>query len=439
MTTSPTRVVIIGAGYTGIWAYKFLKARLGRKLTAGEVAVTVIASKNYHSFHGWTAESITGIISIPNRQSPVRPIYTGQTFLQATVVGVNLDQKTVSAQILSSQRVEEVPFDYLLLANGSYDNMESVPGLHDYGYTVKAHGGVATTRNQLIRVLEVGNALPAGEEQDQWMTVVVGGGGIAGVEFSANIAEMYQAYKKFYPILQRRKPRIVLIHSGAELLPVLRPKFNRLADYCTRALADYGVEVILNTRISQVTAQGAQLSNGQFIPSKTVLSTVGQRLTVLPGTEAFERTPKGQILTDEFLHVKGQSHVWASGDTAYVMRINGEVAPTNALWAIMEGKWAGENIAYTILGKQLKPFSYPGLGQVASVGVGKGAAEVYGVQFTGWLGWLIRLGFFLYFQPSRQQALRILADWLTLAFLGRQMTIATEWQREPENTHELAR
>ena len=432
MEKTPIRVVIIGAGYTGIWAFKFLQARLGNKLKNGDVKVTVIAPKNYHSFHGWTAESITGIIAINNRQSPIRRIFQGQEVLQANVVHVDVEKKFVSAQFLSDKRIEDVAFDHLVIANGSYDNMESVKGLHDYGYTVKAPGGVSATRNQLLHIIETADALDAGPEQDKWMTVVVAGGGFAGVEFSSAIAEMYEDYKKFYSVLQRRKVKVVLVHSGDSLLPVLRPRYEKLAEYCTRELEKYGVEMRFNTRISEVQADGVLLSNGEFIPSKTVLSTVGQRLTVLSGTETLPRTDKGLIITDEFLHVKGQSNIWAGGDAAQVMHKDGYPCPSNALWAVIEGKWVGENIAYSILGKKLKPFTYRGLGQAASMGVGKGASELYTVQLTGWIGWFARFFFFLYFQPSRRQAVRIFGDWMSLAFLGRYMSISSEWQRQPE-------
>lgn len=436
MSDSPIHVVIIGGGYTGLWGFKFLKARLGRKLKSGDVKVTVIAPKSYHSFHGWTAESMTGIISIANRQSPLRRILKGQNVLQAYVTGVDMDARQVSIKYVSDGRIEDLPYDHLLIANGSYDNMESVSGLRDSGFTVKAPGGVEATRNQLIRIIETADSMPAGEERDKWMTIVVAGGGFSGVEFSSNIAEMYEVFAKFYPILQERKVQIHLVHSGDKLLPVLRPKYDKLADYCTKEIEKYGIKIHLNTRLDKVTDDEAILSNGEVIKTKTVLSTIGQRLTILAGTEALPRTENHLIITDEFLRVQGYENVWTGGDTARVMHISGEPCPANALWAIMHGKWAGENIARTILGKPRKKFTYRGLGQAASMGVGKGASELYTMQLTGWIGWFARFFFFLYFQPSRRQAVRVLGDWLTLSFLGRYMSLSTKFERRSELSKE---
>lgn len=431
----PTRIVIVGGGYTGIWGFKFARRGLRKQMRNGNVEVTVISPKSYHSFHGWTAEALTGVISIPNRQSPLRRIFKGHTLLHASAENIDLDQQTVTIRYISDGRMEDIPYDHLLIANGSYDNMESVTGLQEFGWTVKASGGVRATRNQFIRAIEMGDSLPEGEERDKWMTVVIGGGGFAGVEIAAAIAEMYEGYEKFYNVLKSQKMRIVLVHSGDALLPVIRPRYDRMADYCARELEKYGVDIRYNTRLEEVTADGAILSDGTFIPSYTVVCTVGQRCTVFPGTEALPRTDKGLIITDEFLRVEGYDNVWTGGDAAQVPYIKGGTCPANALWAIMHGVWAGQNIARTIKGQTLKKFTYRGLGQAASMGVGKGAVELYNMQFTGWFGWLLRLGFFLYFQPSRRQAVRIFGDWLTLGILGRYMSLSSEWRRDERKQH----
>lgn len=424
-----TRVVIIGGGYTGVWGFKLAKQHLGRLIKQGEAKITIISPKTYHSFHGWTAEALTGIISIANRQSPLRRIFAGHDFRVATAESVDLARKVVKIRYLSDGREEEVPYDHLLLANGSYDNMESIDGLAQYGWSVKAQGGVSATRNQLLRLMDTADSLQAGVERDAWMTVVVAGGGFAGVEISSNIAEMFEASKRYYPVLQQKKVRIVLVHSGDKLLPVMRPTYDRFADYCTKQIENYGIEIHYNTKVQSVSAEGATLSNGTFIPSKTVICTLGQRAAVFPGTESLPRNAKGLLITDEYLRVKGAENVWSGGDAAEVPFIKGGSCPSNALWAIKHGVWVGQNIAHTIRGKSLYKFTYRGLGQAASMGVGKGASELYGRQFTGWMGWILRFFFFLYFQPSPRQAVRVFGDWLTLGILGRYMSQSSEWQR----------
>ena len=120
--------------------------------------------------------------------------------------------------------------------------------------------------------------------------------------------------------------------------------------------------------------------------------------------------------------MEGRPNVWVGGDVAHCVHPRtGEPCPSNALWAIKHGEHAGLNVARTLLGEPLRPFSYPGLGQAASLGIGRGITELYGYQFTGWVAWTMRLALFEYFMPSRKQALRVALEWMTLPFLGRHL------------------
>jgi NADH dehydrogenase len=426
-----TRVVIIGAGYTGILGFQSLRSEASRLLRNGDVKVTVICPKSYHSFHGWTAEALTGIISVGNRQSNLRTVFGEQELIPGSAEHVDLTARVVTVRSKDG-RTRAVPYDHLLLANGSYDNMEIIPGLVEYGYSVKVQGGVQATRNAILQALELAGAMPKGAARDRELTFVIAGGGFAGVEISTALAEMFEKARRRYPVLREQKPRVVLVHSGQQLIADLRPRYDRLADYCTKHLKRYGIDLKLAQRLTEVNAAGARLSNGELIPSSTVICTVGQRLTVFPGTEALPRTADGLLIADEYLRVKGHENVWTGGDAAQVMHVSGKPCPANALWAIKHGVWVGDNIARAIKNKPLRRFTYWGLGQAASVGVGKGAVELYTLQFTGWLGWILRLVFFLRFQPSRAQAARILLDWLTLPILGRHMIGSSEWSHHSE-------
>jgi NADH:ubiquinone reductase (H+-translocating) len=172
--------------------------------------------------------------------------------------------------------------------------------------------------------------------------------------------------------------------------------------------------------LSCVSEDGATCDDGTFIPSATVLSTLGQARSRLAGTEDFERTADGRILADPELRVQQQPNVWIAGDIAHVSHPReGGACPPNALWAIKGGEHVGANIARTLLGKPIKAFTFPGLGQAASLGVGQGITELYGMQFTGWFAWTLRLLLFHHFMPSKKKALKVMLDFITLPLLGR--------------------
>lgn len=419
-----TRVVMIGGGYAGIRAFRSLRARLRGAHATSAVDVTVISPKTYHEFHGWTAEALAGIVSIDHRSSPLREVFEGERVIAGAATHVDLERQVVTGRLTGTDQAFAVPYDHLLFGIGSHDFVESVPGLERHGWWLKEAGGLLATRNQLIRVLDRADALHDPEARQRLLTVVIAGGGFAGVEIAAAVAEWLQVWRRYYPVLREVRPRVVLVHSGVALLGQLRPRYSRLADYATRQLRQYGVEIRLQERLAEVRPDGAVLADGAFIPSETVISTLGQTLMRLPGAECLPCTDAGRLITDRYLRVQGRTNVWAAGDCASVAHVrSGKPTPANALWGIQHGNWAGENIGRTILGQPLRPFTYRGLGQAASLGIGKGASELYGLQFTGWIGWWMRFFFFLYFMPSRRQMIRILLDWATLPLLGRRMNV----------------
>ena len=93
--------------------------------------------------------------------------------------------------------------------------------------------------------------------------------------------------------------------------------------------------------------------------------------------------------------------------------------PANALWAIKGGAHVGRNLARRLRGRPTRPFAYRGLGQAASFGFGHSISELYGIPFTGWLAWVLRLTFFLRFMPSRRRAAQVVADFARHAAYGR--------------------
>jgi NADH dehydrogenase len=419
----PVRIVILGGGYVTVWAYRALARRLRGQLRREQVQITVVSLDNYHAFHGWTGEVLGGIIPVPHGFTALRPLLKYARFVRGEALSVDLDAQTVQVRLFGDERCEELRYDHLLFGIGSRDRQERVPGLAAHGWRVKGTGDLLALRNHLIAMMERADATDDPAARAQALSIVVGGGGFAGVEMCAAIAELLKVARRHYPVLRREQPRIVLVHAGDALLPQLRPRYERLVRYATRQLQRYGVELRLGTRLAQVTADGALLSDGTLIPSATVVSTIGQSLTPLAGSEALARDSHGRLLTDAQLHIAGSTQLWAGGDVAHVRHPRSQdECPANALWAIKHGEHVGANIARAALGQPLRPFAYPGLGQAASLGVGKGAVELYGMQFTGWLGWLLRFFFFLYFMPSRAQMIRVALDWIGLPLLGRDFT-----------------
>lgn len=413
------RVLVLGGGYTGIWAARRLAKELKGPLDRHEVELVAVSAVDHHNFHGWTGEFLGGIIPLEHKRTPLLEALPRTRLIVGTAEAVDIEKN--HAVIRTEHALEQrIDFTHVVFATGSADARDKVPGLSTFGYALKGRNDLPELRDHVLECLERADATRDVAMRSSLLTFVIAGGGFSGVEMTAALAELLWAERDKRPGLQAVRPRIVLVHSSDALLPELRPRFHRLADYATDQLLAYGiVELRPGLKLAEVTPQCAVLSDGSLIETATVLSTVGQSRMRLPGTEKLSRDEDGRLKTDRFLRVEGCRHVWAGGDVAAVpMAYEREPCPTNALWAIHHGEALGQNLGRLLCGKTMSPFTYPGLGQAASVGVGKGMTEVYGVQFTGWLGWVARLSFFLWFMPDRTRAAQVVDDWLRHARSG---------------------
>jgi NADH dehydrogenase len=417
MQSSLTRIVLLGGGYVTVWAYRSLARNLRRQLADGSVTITVICPNSHHFYHGWTAESLTGIVKEQNRMSPLSEIMPRAMLITGVAEAVNEVSQEICLMRKNGKRIS-VPYDHLLLGTGSFDK-EMIPGLMVNGFQVKEPEAFKRTKRALLETVVRAAELNR-EEAGRVLTFTIAGGGLTGVELASNIAEWVVLTQKQYRSLDRVKPKIYLVHKGHHILVTLEPGLKKLAVYARKLLEKYGIEIVNNKHLVEITSCGARLSDGSFLESTMVISTIGQDRKILPGTEEWERDNALRLYTNDYLQINYTSNIWGGGDACRVRHFHsGKPCPANALWAIKHGYHAGSNISRAINGRKLKPFTYKGLGQTASLGLGKGITELYGFQFTGMLGWTMRWFFFQYFMPYPITMLRNVGDWLSLMISGK--------------------
>lgn len=429
MQSSPTQIVLLGGGYVSVWAYRSLVKRLRTELANGQAVITVVSPHEYHFFHGWTAESLTDVIQNQNRLSPLSEIMPKARLVLATAEALDQTAQVVYVRAKNGEQ-QAIRYDQLLMGIGSFDS-DAIEGIRAYGYQIKSPEAFRTTYQALRKLVKQAAFLPPAKAS-RLLSITVAGGGFAGVELVTNIAEWLELAMQDYPSLSNVRPQIRLINRGDHVLSALEPSFTRLVRYAEKTMRQYGIKVHNNLQLTRVTPEGAYLSNGAFVESSLVLSTVGQSRFVLAGTEEMPRDPQQRLFTNAYQQVNDIANIWGGGDACHVTHFQtGTGCPSNALWAIKHGKYAGRNIARAIQGKRLKPFTYRGLGQAASLGIGKGIGELYGFQLIGLVAWVMRWFFFLYYMPSRRLMINTIGDWFHLLFSG--------WRKGALQTHEVHR
>ena len=396
------RVVLLGGGYVTLHAYAGLMRHAGRAVRRGDVQVVVISIDDAHSFHGFTGEVLAGLLPYDRTRTPLVEAMPHAHVVLGRATAIDPERRLVRYELVDgtdeSPTERVLDYDALVIGTGGREPAAAVPGLAEHGFTLRAPGDIAVLTKRIREA--------AAHRGIRRHTVVVAGGGLAGVEMAAAVADLGGA-----------RVRVELVHSGDAILPELRDDQPRLARRAEQELERLGVRVRLGVRLASVTEDLAHLSDGTALRASTVIATIGQRPVQVPGLDE-HRDPRGRLVTRPDLSVV--DGVWAAGDAACVVHpTRGEPVPANALWAIKGGEHVGRNLARTFRGRPTKPFAYRGLGQAASFGVGRSISELYGIPFTGWVAWVLRLTFFLRFMPSRRKAGQVVADFARHAAHGR--------------------
>lgn len=152
-------------------------------------------------------------------------------------------------------------------------------------------------------------------------------------------------------------------------------------------------------------------SDAPPIPSNTLIWTAG--LTPDPVLKTLPcKTEKGRVWVDETLAVPDFPGVWAIGDCAWcVEKSTGKPYPPTAQHAIRQGKVAAQNIAARLRVAALRPYRYRAIGQLAVIGKRTGVANVFGLQFSGFIAFALWRCVYLMKLPRLVKKLRVAVDW----------------------------
>src|SRR5690606_9696602 len=102
---------------------------------------------------------------------------------------------------------------------------------------------------------------------------------------------------------------------------------------------------------------GVQLSDGEQVPTRTLVWCVGVRPDPLVESLGLP-LHKGRLVVDEYLNIPGYPEAYACGDAAAVPDLTrpGEVTPMTAQHATRQGKRAAANIAASYGRGTRKPY-----------------------------------------------------------------------------------
>lgn len=400
-----TDVLIIGGGFGGMNAALKLDRRLKRGLDA---RITLISRTNFYLFTPLLAEVAASLIQARHAVNPVRRMLRRIRFIEGSVEALDPQLRQVEF-IDENERSRRMRYEHCLLAAGSVTHYFGIAGLAERALTLKTLGDAIRIRNHVVHQLERADSLPA-EERRRLLTFAVIGGGLNGTEVAGELHDFVMEAVGDYTGVSEEEIRMVLIEMRDRLAQELP---EQIGSYARRNLEARGVEIWLEARVERYADGVLHMADGRSLAADTVIWTAGIRPSPLISQVAAERVEGDDRLpTDEFLRVRGYDTLWAVGDCALIPNDDGRTyQPPTAQHAVRQGRHVARNIAAALRGAPLEPFSYGGLGMLATLGRHRGVGQVYGIRLKGFAAWFAWRTYYLFALPRWERRLRVAFDW----------------------------
>lgn len=426
------RILIVGGGYAGF--YTALK--LEKHLRRGEAEVVMVDPLPYMTYQPFLPEVAAG--SIEPRHSVVshRRHLKRTTVITAKVTGIDHAAKTATITPEVGDAYE-LDYDHVVVTAGSVSRTFPIPGVADVAIGMKSIEEAIAVRDRLIDNFHRAALLPAGPERDRLLTVVVVGGGFAGIETFAELRSLASALLREYPGLTIDDTHFHLIEAMGRIMPEVSLKTSH---WVLKNLAQRAATVHLDTQLTSAVGGVIELSTGESFESDLVIWTAGVMANpVVRGTD-LPVEERGRLRAQAELRIvdeQGQvvEGAWTAGDVAAVPDLTGGgvggFCVPNAQHAVRQGKVLAKNLVAALRGEAPKQYVHKNLGAVAGLGLGYGAFQSGNFAVTGLIAWFMHRGYHGLAIPMWERKLRVVGGWVGHFFLGRD-TVSLSARETPQ-------
>ncbi len=371
------RVVIIGSGFAGL--------KVMMKIKRDGFQIVMLDRNNFHQFQPLLYQVATAGLEPSAISFPIRKIMQNEDdvhFRIAELTEVFCDKK----EILTT--VGKLKYDYLVLAIGANTNFFGQQNIERYALSMKTASDALLIRNTMLENFE--NALLETNQEliNQYMNIVLVGGGPTGVELAGAFAEMKKyILPKDYPELDLSKMRIVLFEASPRLLAGMSASSSATA---LKYLEKLGVEVKITTKVNDYDGSVLQFSDGSTIATKTVIWAAGVKANSVLGFKSETYGRGGRIRVDNYNQVIDYKDVYALGDVCIMETKkypNGH--PQIAQVAIQQANLLINNLHKLKANKAVTKFEYNDKGSMATVGRNLAVADLPMIKLKGYIAWVL--------------------------------------------------
>jgi NADH:ubiquinone reductase (H+-translocating) len=406
---SRPHVVVVGAGFAGHQA-----ARRLTRLARGRARITIVNPTDYFLYAPLLPEVATGVLEPRRITVSLSGTLPGVRLVLGEVEGIDLARKVV-AYTNPEGMAGTLGYDRLVLAAGSVNKLLPIPGITRYAHGFRGLAEALYLRDTIIRQIELADGADAVEAEARTTFVVVGAG-YTGTEVAAAGVLFTDALARQHPGLEPVRPRWMLLDLAERVLPGLDP---RMSAGAAGVLAGRGVDVRTGISVAEACADGVRLTDGSFVPTRTLIWCVGVRPDPLVAALGLE-TEHGRLVVDEYLTVPGHPEIVACGDAAAVPDLTrpGEITAMTAQHATRQGHAAAHAVAASYGDGEPKPYKHHDLGFVVDLAGRDAVANPLGLPLSGLPAKAVTRGYHLLSIPGNR--IRVGSDWLLGAVLPRQ-------------------
>jgi NADH:quinone reductase (non-electrogenic) len=418
----PQRILLVGAGHVGFYA----ALRLQRKLRSTEVEVIVVDPQSHMTYQPFLPEAAAGNISPRHTVVPLRRELKKCHVLAGAVTKIEHARRVATVQpIVGPER--EVAYDHIVVAPGSISRTLPIPGLRESAVGFKTIGEAIYLRNHVLEQLDVAATTSDKATRQRALTFVFVGGGYAGIEALAEMEDMARDALRYYDELNAPDMRWVLVEATQRILPEVD---RDMGAYTVEQLRRRGLDIRLGTRLESCVDGHVVLDDGDAFDADTIVWTAGVKPHPMLDNTDMPRDGKGRITCLPTLQVvDGDGAVvdgaWSAGDGAAVPDLTaaepGVMCSPSAQHSVRQAVVLADNIRALIRGGTVREYRHKHVGSVASLGLHKGVAQVYGIKLRGVVAWFMHRTYHLSRIPSLNRKIRVVVDWTLALFLKREV------------------
>jgi NADH dehydrogenase len=416
--TASHRVVIVGGGFGGLPATRFL----GRKRVARRgVEVTLVDRRNHHLFQPLLYQVATGLLPAGQISPSLRHVVRKHKNVRvecAEVTGFDLDNRVVHANALGHMDVE-IPYDSLIVAAGVNQSYFGHNEFALYAPGMKTIDDALELRRRIFGAFEMAEMVADPVERERWLTVAIVGAGPTGVELAGQVRGLaMRCLRGEFRSFEPSSMRVVVLDGGKEPLATFG---DQLSGKASRELDRLGVELRMGARVTGVDASGVDISdadgNTSRLATYTTVWAAGVEASPLAAELAkatgAELDRAGRIAVMPDCTIIGHPEVFVVGDMMAL-----EHLPGVAEVAMQGGLHSANTIVRRLDGKGAVPFKYRDLGSAAAIGRFRAIVDFHGVRLSGLPGFVVWAGVHLTFLTGFGNRLTALLKW-SRSFIGR--------------------